>query len=192
MTPLPIIPGVMRCALNWTAGSQSAENVIHLRGSTGDPGDAFAALEGAVSTNLWGAASTSASITSVSITPLDGVTPTQEFPTSGPGWVGGTSGEWSPSAAVVVSFTTATRGRSHRGRAYLPFTCDVSNVNGELGSSIHPIMTAAWNDFQAALTSGLEHVVASYKLHSYAVVIGYAVKSGLATQRRRQTRVSYP
>lgn len=192
MTPLPIIAGVMRCALNWTAGAQSAENVIHLRGSTGDPSDAFAALEAAVSTNLWGAASTSASISSVSITPLDGVTPTQEFATSGPGWVGGTSGDWAPATAVVVSFTTSTRGRSHRGRVYLPFTADTSNVNGELGSSIHPIMSAAWEDFQAALTSGWQHVVASYKLHSYGVVIGYDVKSGLATQRRRQTRVSYP
>jgi hypothetical protein len=53
-------------------------------------------------------------------------------------------------------------------------------------------MSAAWEDFQAALTSGWQHVVASYKLHSYGVVIGYDVKSGLATQRRRQTRVSYP
>ena len=192
MTPLPIIPDTSRVAFNWKAGDQTAENVMHFGTVISDPADLFATLDAAVVTNLWGAVSTSARVDSVTITRLDGVTPTAEFTTTGGQWEGGTSGDWSPAAAAVVTFNTAVRGRSYRGRAYLPFLADPSNINGELHNTIQAIMQSAWDAFQSSLGVSAKHVVASYKHSTAQIVNGYAVKTGVATQRRRQTRVSYP
>lgn len=192
MTPLPVIANVYRCALNWSSVGQHAENVIHLRLSAGNASQVMLGLNDAMSENLWAPVTSNARIDTVSITPLDGSTPTETFTTSGAPWGGGTSGSWSPATAGIVSLATSLRGRSYRGRIYMPFIADTANDDGVMASGSLAIARDAWPLFQAALTGGVEHVVASYKHATAQLVTIYTVKAGLGTVRRRQTRVSYP
>jgi hypothetical protein len=160
------------------------------------PAQVFACLDAAVVTNMWHTANQAATITQVAIIPLDGVSATQFFPTSGTSkWQGtGVGTDWDPNTAGLVAFATGLRGRKNRGRIFIPFTDENRTTGGNFPSSIMTAMTAAWTTFGVSLTAGghtMQHVVASYdRAHGGAgaaahTVIAYNAEIRAATIRRR-------
>jgi hypothetical protein len=195
---LPVIADTVRIALNWVESGtgQTAENVIHISGDGITAASAAAEMETAWNATMTYPTVETARIQSLSITPLDGTSATLEHTTVGPNWGGEFSGEFSPATSVIVSFGTATRGRSARGRFYYPF-CAVSQLDdGMCSSAVVTNAEAAWVSFQASLAAHVLpwfHVVASYKppgaIHD---INAYNIKPAVGTQRRRQGRIRYP
>lgn len=196
MPPMPVIPGVMRVALNWVGSTSAltAANVLHFRTLLGNTADVFAAFDAGLgaSNNMWECVADSAKINTVAITPLDGESPTQEFVTGVDAhWFGGSSGEPMPAVAGLVSLKTDARGRSNRGRVYVPFVAESAGASGVMGSGPRTSMQSEWETaLDDWVTAGITLVVASYELASARDVQVVTVKSGLATQRRRQTRIT--
>jgi hypothetical protein len=197
MPALPVIAQTYRVALNWrTSGGQIAVNVIHIHTAAAGVNavDIMENLDDSVGSNMWLGVSSSAVVTLVAITPLDGVTATSDFAPAVPaGWTGGSSGDFSPATAILVKETTALRGRSHRGRVYLPFAGEPAISDGTLDGTIAATMTTAWTGFQAAIavdaTTPMSICVASYKLATQIAVDTFNVEALVATQRRRQGRL---
>lgn len=196
MPALPVINDVFRCALNWTDPTgQTATNVIHIRANFADPTPTLVmgALDSSARADMWDSATLSSAITDVAITPLDGVSATEHFTPATPAhWKGEQSGDFIPQVAVVVKLTTGERGRSHRGRVFVPFTCETVAANGSLGSSVQAAMLTAWENFQGnleAYTHPCQLDVASYKEANSLLVTGFFVEGVLGTQRRRQGRL---
>ncbi len=200
--PLPVIANTFRCALRWSfAGSgQNAVNVIHIRSSAPGmtPAQAFTALDSSVAIAMWDSVVNVASVSEVDITPLDGATATASFSTGSPAkWSGSAGGDAEIAGAALVKLSTPTRGRSFRGRVFLPFTSEAATANGFLVAGLPGTMTTAWEGFRTALealTSPWAIVVASYdRAHAGAgatatTVSSTLVEGALATQRRRQGR----
>jgi hypothetical protein len=202
--PLPVIPDVFRCALEWTlvGTSQTAVNVIHIHtvGTGKTSHEVFTALDAHVTANMWGPVNNFAGVQSVAITPLDGVSPTTTFPTGLPAkWTGTTTGDTLVAVAGLVKFTTAFRGRNRRGRIYLPFTGESATSQGAITPSIVTAANAAWATFIASIsgdaTTPETLAVASYdRRHAGAGasvedVFLAVLEPMAATQRRRQTRI---
>jgi hypothetical protein len=195
--PLPVINDTFRCALNWTMSdfAGSAENVMHVRAGVAGKtaADIFEAIDDALQPSMFAAQYSNAFVQSVSITPLDGVSATVEFLTPGTGdWVGGSSGQPIPQQANLIKLSTGLRGRSFRGRLFLPWVAENATSNGSIGSSLATTITTAWTAFQTALQADAdgpyELVVASYKLASAHTVTAVGAEPETGTQRRRQSR----
>jgi hypothetical protein len=195
MAHLPTISNIYRVAANWkeSGTGQTAENVIHVYGagttalgmadvvaSAWQPGQGEAAVE-------------TAAIVSFTVTPLDGISASYTKPVTGGTYSGNVSGDWVPQVAAVVSLRTAKRGRSYRGRVYIPFIGEAQISNGSLSSGYVADLLDAWTAFQTALeTSDFYLAVASYKLAEATRVTNVIVEAAMGTQRRRQERVRYP
>jgi len=179
--------------MHWTAPASglSAVNVMHFRKASGTSLDLYTKLDSHVAAGMWGTVSHLASIDTVTVTPLDGGTLSlTNFTGSPTKWAGaGGSGDFIPQACTVVKFVTAKRGRSYRGRLFLPFVPEASQAQGDLVHGDVDAETAAWATFIAAMVSDSWHpVVASY-LHSTAEdILGVQAEYRTATQRRRQKR----
>lgn len=197
MAHLPVIANVTRCALNWThSDGQIATNVIHILGPGGGYTDAQlrAGLDAAMDAAQWGSASVNATVSDLALTPLDGSSATTHSPPATPSkWTGGNPDPFSPATAVIVKLQTGFRGRSKRGRIFVPFTSTTVLTDGAVESATATNMATAWQDFQDDLNAGTPSftmVVASYKLASEEVVIPpISVELVAATQRRRQGRL---
>lgn len=192
-----MIASTYRVALEWvqTDFGGSATNVIHVHKSGSDAATIAAAIDGSVVTNMWAGLGTHAYVSQLNITPLDGTGVTFPYSTGHPAkWTGSiTSNQVIPQACIVVKLLTAKRGRSYRGRLYLPWCEEQTNTNGIMDSSTKPTMNTAWVAFHTALTAaGVDWVVASYKLATQEPVIAVAVENSLGTQRRRLHRTSAP
>lgn len=193
MGALPIIADVFRCAINWNNGSgQLAENVIHVRAPGKTPTQVATAIDTHTAPNMFLSVANIALAPNVDVTPLDGSTATSRHALAH--WLGTAAGEPIPQVAAIVTFHTALRGRSHRGRLYLPFTSE-NRVGGGLWTdpANPPAASLAWANWIAGnVVDGFHLVVASY-LHSTSQdVTDATVQNYLATQRRRQERVAFP
>jgi hypothetical protein len=94
-----------------------------------------------------------------------------------------------PQVACVVKLTTTERGRSKRGRIFLPWVNEGIADQGTMTASRVTSMQTAWTTFLSDMsTNNCPVVVASYKLASSAIVQAATVESLFATQRRRQPR----
>jgi hypothetical protein len=193
---LPIIAQVYRVALEWFCVGQSAVNVIHVAtdaaGKT--PLQVFTCLDAHVSTLMFDSVTADAAVATVNITPLDGVTPTGIFPTGSVAkWGGNGSTDFIPAAATIIKLATATRGRSFRGRIFLPFLAEDANSRGQIDGPTATAMSTAWTTFAAAIdadaTTPMNLVVASYKLATAAAVTELHAETTAATQERRQARL---
>ena len=190
LVPLPVITDTFRVALNWTNGSRTAENVMHFRG----PGDAAALmgdLDSHVTREMWNATNQDTIWNTASITPLDGSSATSEFPFGGASNAnrGIQTGQPIPQSAAIVKLTTALRGRSFRGRLYLPDVAENIQDAGELLDTMVSTWQSAWDDFLADMSgAGFPLVVASYTLASAEDVTSVLCESQTGTQRRRQSR----
>src|SRR5690348_4074036 len=189
--PLPVITNVWRIAINWQAPSQTAVNVIHIldTGGMATAANLATILDGDWQTGQFETVSSSATITGYDIIKLDGSSATVHVSATGPSGTGGS--EFIPAASVLVSFGTGLRGRDHRGRLYLPFTAETKQNDGVVSVSSFSALETAWVNWATALaTDNIPLQVASYKDAASEDVITATVRSTLATQRRRQQRVS--
>jgi hypothetical protein len=195
MPPLPVITDVFRCAIDWSSAAgfspTTAENVIHIKASGKTAAQVAAALDGDTDPNMFLSIASSASAPTVTITPLDGTSATVQFPLTT--WLGTAAGEFVPAVAAVLSLYTGVRGRSHRGRIFLPFTAENRMANGFFSDPTNPpAMAAAWLEWaQDLLVGGFLLSVASYKLHTSDTVTSIIGRQAFATQRRRQERLQH-
>ena len=189
MPALPIIDNVFRVALRWGVVRGSPVNVMHFYVAGGNPPALFAAIDAEVEINMWKTVSGDIAVSQVDILPLDGTSSTQSFITGSPAkWTGqGGVGDFVPSLSTIVKMKTGLRGRSRRGRIFLPYCPENKQVNGDLDAGEIATMQASWSDFlddMAAASAPL--VVASYKLADFDPVTQLIVEARGATQRRRQ------
>jgi len=191
MTPLPTITDIFRCALVWTTShfTRPAVNVIHIGQTGGTPATVWADLDANVTAAMWGQTASDVAISQVNITPLDGSSGTVSFPTGSPSkWTGsGSAGEVTPQVAAIVKFTTLKRGRSYRGRVYLPWVHESLHSYGTFDATKRASMQTAWATFRTAMdTASSPLQVASYVHSTAEPVTACTVETLTATQRLRQ------
>jgi hypothetical protein len=190
--PLPVIADTFRCALNWeTTNAQHAVNVIHIRAPGKTVDEIGPGLQAAVSHDMWVAVHEAASVTSIDVLPLDGSGVGVEFlPTDETPWTGTGGLDFIPAVSCLIKYTTLLRGRSFRGRQFLPFVSEEASVNGFLLDTAQATMQTDWDAWLVNLNAaGFQPVVASYSLAVAHTIQVAKVESALATQRRRQERV---
>lgn len=193
MAPLPVIADVNRVVLGWTCSgltSQNAVNVLHFSAPGKTPAEIFTAFDTNVTAAMWGPVSNTARVQSVDITPLDGSSATLGFvPANVAKWTGLTTGDPIPNSCGLVKLETALRGRSYRGRIYLPDISESATAVGAFTSTLVTNTTNAWVTFANAMaTAGIALGVASYKLSTWHQVLNLALEETMATQRRRLQR----
>lgn len=193
--PLPVIPDVFRCTLNWKTATvgKAAANVLHVHDTAGTlaPSQVMLKLASAVSANMWQNVFSGFSIDVVTILPLDGVSAGEQFATGGGAvWTGQSGGEYIPALSSLISLRTPVRGPQGRGRVYLPACTEGVQVNGIITAVFVTNAQTAWSNFIAAMqTASVPVCVASYSHTSQAHVVTAFAEAACATQRRRQDRV---
>lgn len=198
--PLPVITNTMRCSVRGLVPSgQQWVNTLHVRNPAGPITSTFLNAVDAVLLRLYtGAAYTGggallslsvAAVTLVDIvyTPLDGtsVSTVVSHPVSGTG----TGSNTLPSeVSEVVTFRTATRGRSHRGRNYLPcWNAGSMTTSGTIAGSYVTLALAQYAGALSAITAlPGELVVASYLLSTATPVTAITMDSRFDVQRGRK------
>lgn len=191
IAPLPTIPDTIRCAFNWLAptGLTPATNVMHFNSTAYDMDALWTDLQAQVVAGMWLGVRSTARLNEVVMTPLDGGGASRVFtaPVTA-AWQGGSgAGDIVPQVSVLVSHRTSQRGRSFRGRTYLPYISEGSIAGGIYDSSVVTSQTTSWQAFRSGMSAaGSPLVVATYKLSDSALVTQCIVRGFTATQRRRQ------
>lgn len=191
MAVLPVIANTYRCAIHWTGPSGLfAVNVIHVAKTASTAGVVATTIDSNVTQAMWAGVSNAWVADTLSITPLDGSSATFVMAVSGTKWTGNAGvSDSMPAVAPIVTLATVLRGRSHRGRIFLPPGAESNFTNG-LFSIALTTSNAAWVTFLAALISATCPLqVASYKLASISQVTSAIIETKAATQRRRQGRL---
>jgi hypothetical protein len=191
--PLPIIADVYRIALLWTdtPTSSHAVNVIHVRQAGTTAAAIAATMDANVTANMWGVETVNTKVTTVTVTKLDGSSASSSLAVTGAKWAGtAAAGDMIPAMAAVVKMQSLFRGRSQRGRVFLPFVAESQSTNGVLGAGAVAAMQTAWTNWVAAMVAaGAQPVIASYLHASQVDVASVTVEATAATQRRRQSRL---
>lgn len=201
MPALPVIANVIRCAVQGTlANGREWVNTYHFLKPSGTSNAAAISAIDTLLTNLYnvnagGAAaailsqvSNTARITGIAYLPLDGTSATVVISHSLPGLA---SGDPLPAhVALVVTSQTGLRGRSHRGRVFLPPMAEGQNdASGAPSSGVLVGLQPQFNAFLAAATTAVMFpVVASYRFASQQLITDYVVRSKWSTRRKRQGR----
>lgn len=189
MSPLPVIEGVYRVTINYSAvGGLSPVNVFHIAGTPGTVAEAEAALSLAWEPGMAAPVPEVFEPITYTILPLDGVTPGTEHimgPTAHPFCDGG-SGDYVPEAAGILKLQTDTRGPSGRGRQFIgPLSEAAIDAGVWVGAGVTNVLDA-WNTFNETLqTEDFTLCVASYVHEVAHVVTNLTVNTQQATQRRR-------
>lgn len=199
MASLPTIPNVYRVALDWintSTGAGTASNIFHVRNATGYPNSpaVFTCLDAHVTAAMWSFVASTYRVAKMVITPLDGTTASDEVTIAATAkWTGNNAGDPIPNMANIIKLRTAKRGRSYRGRLFLPFVSESAQVNGVLSGTAVATCDAAWNAFLIAIgtdaTFPLTFGIASYKLATFEPTLGAVCEGTAATQRRRLSRL---
>lgn len=191
---LPVITNCYRCAFEWNSSDDAAlnaTNVMHFVQSGTDPASLAALIDAHVTATMWSQTAEHCHVNQINITPLDGSGVSFPFVTgSGTKYSGEvTGGSIIPQVATIIKMLTSQRGRSFRGRIFLPFTCEeVLSIGNIAGATITQLNTA-WVAFHNAMHSaGAELAVASYKLASARNVVAVTAEPLSGTIRRRQKR----
>jgi hypothetical protein len=195
VAPLPVINDVFRCSFEWTYGTSTlaATNVLHFRASGLNPATLATALDAHITTAMWSFQNTNSKVAQINITPLDGSSVTFPFVTGGGAKYTGSGGGLDMMVQVcnIVKLVTGKRGRSYRGRLYLPWVAEGKQTDGTLDATTVTACDTAWIAFHTAMTAaGADLVVASYTLATAEDVVGVIVERSVATQRRRVQRTS--
>lgn len=198
-TPLPVIADCFRVAFIWKdAGTgQTAANIMHFQASASNAIDVKNDIDAAVTAAMWTVQEANAQVIRLDIIKLDGSSGTVSFPVSGAKWTGGgAASDFAPNVSNIVKMQTGLRGRSRRGRIYLPFVGESQTTAGSLGSAGVTAGQNAWDAFLAAMTVATTFpVVASYdRAHAgagaHATLINkFVYEAQVGTQRRRQSRL---
>lgn len=191
-----MITDVFRVAFNWTNSDVPAltsTNVMHFKASGKVASDVASDITAHVTANMWKFQTNHSKVHDLVITKLDGSAVSFPYNTDLTSkWTGTlTDALFIPQASNLIKLLTAKRGRSYRGRVYLPWCSEQYGTDGVLNSTNVATCSAAWAAFDAAMDSaGTKLVVASY-LHSTAEeVVALGCENYLATQRRRNKRNS--
>jgi len=188
---LPVIADTYRVALNWTDSGQSAVNVMHILRSGTTASAIASSVDANVTAAMWGTVVNGAAVNHLVVTPLDGASASFTLNTTGAKWTG-SGGVADPcvQCAVMIKCTTALRGRSNRGRLYLPFTSETISGGGVIAAGTQTTVQNAWNAFLTAMiAAGSQPVVASYLHATQHPIAAYTVELAMGTQRRRQSRL---
>jgi hypothetical protein len=105
--------------------------------------------------------------------------------------VGQTGTDWVPQVAGVVKFTTDVRGRSNRGRLFLPGIAEGAMDSSGISDSKVTACTEEWDGFlnQMAVTFGSwAGCIASYKNRNAHQITNAALEKVTGTQRRRNRK----
>jgi hypothetical protein len=191
--PLPVIADCFRVAVDWqdVSGTSplSATNVMHILGPGATALQVLLALNSEAVPDMFDSQCLSTQASQFTVLPLDG---SSVAAVGNPNalWKGNRSSTPLPSTAALLKLTTAKRGRSYRGRLFLPFVAESRADGGLLPAALS--QTAAWVLFSNNLHAYaplLSLAVASYRHATAEAVTNLAVELALATQRRRQSRV---
>jgi len=191
--PLPEIASCFRVAFNWfnsTSGG-NAENVMHFTCEAGEASDVGDAINATMTDDQLNFSSSLTVLQSLSITPLDGTTATLVYPIS---TIDGAtpSSEGIPNSCAIVTAYTARRGRSYRGRVYLPYLSELASEVGHLKTAYRDSLQTGWAGWQARLEAqspAVTWVVASYKHATAEAITSVHVQEIVGTQRRRQSQL---
>lgn len=195
MAPLPVILNTYRVALGWVNSDTglTATNVMHFRKAASNPAALFTSFDSHVTQAMWDHTNTHSQITTIDITPLDGTSVTlPEVITPAAKYGGGFAGTAIiPQCAAIVKLVTGKRGRSYRGRLFLPWVDEAAFDEGMIVGANNTAQQAAWVAFIAAMTGdGWAQVVASYKLATAENVVGVLCEKHTGTVRKRWQRVA--
>jgi len=188
--PDPIIADVFKIRFNWVWGAQNAYNVFHVRATAMDVDDVAQAVPDNWHNDQIKMVSSGASIDSIDVTPLDGTSVPFNLHLGSASFVGADGTSAVPATAAIVKMVTAKRGKSYRGRMFLPYVGEGSQVAGTLSGSIAADSTAKWVLWANGMSAdGVHLCIVSALLGTSEDVTNLAVETSLGTQRRRQTRV---
>lgn len=189
MAPLPVISNAFRVSINYLlAGEQVATNVINIFSLTQTQDQVGAIVVATMNANMFAPTSSSIVIDSIDVLPYDGVSPTKNFPVVG--LTGGATGPGVPAVSLVASFRTPFRGRSRRGRAFLPWVAEGVQDEGIVEVATADDALAGWTQFQVDLLPALiSQAVVSIKLAQIFVIESTIVNRKLDTIRLRQNAV---
>jgi hypothetical protein len=189
MSPLPVIANTYRVALDWDLGAVRAANVLHFQQATGDETDLWDEIRSNLTDNMFKPIANLAAIESAAITKLDGSSATVTITDPSPQTGGTVSTELILNCGPVVSLHTALRGRSYRGRVFVPGIAESKYTNGVISNTELGNMVTGWNDFITAQVGALRPlVVASYLNETAEIVSSISINEVCGTQRRRQSR----
>lgn len=192
MPPLPVIADIFRTAIEWSNpnGLGHAANVMHISGPGKTPTQLMTSLEARVAAGMWSWVDSASTIDQVVITPLDGTSATVTFNTSGGAkWTGGSGAATGvPQASGIIKLQTGIRGRSNRGRLFLPWVAENEQSNGIL-QDVTAVNTAWGNFANGLVTDGFALGVASYLHSNWHQATNVSAENHLGTQRRRNDRI---
>jgi hypothetical protein len=192
--PLPIVANSYLTRLVWSSSQAPRPAVNDLcfhddaGGHTGT--DVYNAINAAVSQQMWAGVVGTASVIDVLTTKLDGSAATVHHATGSPTkWSGTTGGGAILQGAGVVTLRTGFRGRSYRGRIYLPWIAEDDQTDGILLAGNVTAAQTAWSTFMAAVKAAGYPIHVLSRLHSTSTeIVSVTVEPYLKTQRRRTRR----
>lgn len=198
--PLPVIANTWRVAVRGvTSHGTPFVNVIHLHRTAGAaaPADVPAlvtelnklyggASYGGGGLNLLNNCNSSTVVSDYTFLLLDGISASIVSVAAAAG--SGAAQALPAEVAEVITLRTPNRGRSYRGRIYLPaMTTGALIAGGNIAAAVTTALTAQCVGFQAAI-GGLTYswVVASYKLGLVNTITGFTMDPAPDVQRRRK------
>ena len=161
---------------------------MHIHAPSLGPDDVWAAIDANVTLDMWGFTNQNSVVDQVTIQALNGSSIASVYTPAGAKWAGaqGTTNQTIPQAAAIIKLVTLTRGRSYRGRLYIPWVCENMQSGGALDASTVADCQANWQDFVADLIdASMELCVASYKLSIQTTVVSTICEPWTGTQRHR-------
>ena len=191
MTPLPTIANTHRVTFNWTdSGEVVGHNIIGI--TTGSPMSS-AVIAGlvanALDSNMFAPVVSTTELLTIDVFNMGIPEATVQVPVVGV--QGQSGGQAVPNVAVVVTPRSVARGRSFRGRTYLPMIGESSIDSGIVIGPVVISTLAAWFDFNIALlASSITQSIISIELAVATLVAGYTVDTRQDTQRRRLNRIA--
>lgn len=195
MPPLPIIPDVFRISLVWSLQSGVRPvNVFHVRAPGYTVLDLAEALEEtmeATTNSMFGPLSNTYHLETIAVLPLDGTTPTFNYPVELT-IAGETSGEILPSTAAVLSITTTQRGPQGRGRVFIGPMGEAGASNGLIDNTPRVNAISGWTEFRedlAGLSNPIQLGVASYVHEDFNPAVATGMRVQVGTIRRRQNQL---
>src|SRR5579872_2766125 len=203
--PFPVIPNSYLVTQHWDKVGHERHTFasvfcVFRPSGTATNSQIATSFAAAFASTLWQEVSAGATLGATDILPLDGVTPTQSYVTASAGTAGGhTTGNSVPNVMqAVVTWQTAHRGKSYRGRTYLaPLTSDqvVDIATNQLTSgtvaSLQSLANGFLTDLLASSPSPLNLMVLSRKLGVASGVLTARANTYVGVQRRRYERVAH-
>jgi hypothetical protein len=192
--PLPVVANLYLCKLHWnvTGAPRAMVNDLFLHddagGHTGN--DVYNAIDAAVTRTLWQNVNSSAVVDKVVTTKLDGSAASIDHSTGSPiKWTGAGGTDMILQGSQVVTLRTGFRGRSRRGRIYLPAIAEDTQVSGVIDATRTATCQGAWDTFRAALKTAGYPIHVCSRLHNDSIeIVSCTVQPFLKTQRRRARR----